>query len=122
MLTKSFSLGGYKLGAGQVDGNLQTIATGTNSVFGAAGSYPLEGGYIYFTPVGDATIAYAFQKNANGVPEFVQAGQSNEISAGRVGVGVPTVTSLNGQAGTGIVWMTDPDVGIRAVSFQSYSS
>lgn len=46
----------------------------------------------------------------------MSAGSSNEISAGRVGVGYPTVTSLNGQAGTAILWMTDPDAGLRAVS------
>ncbi|OCL12432.1 hypothetical protein AOQ84DRAFT_419738, partial [Glonium stellatum] len=43
-------------------------------------------------------------------------GKTNEISAGRVGVGIPTVTSYKGQAGTGIVWMTDPNASIRAWS------
>lgn len=35
-----------------VDNIIQTII-GQGSVFGGAGSYPLEGGYIYFTPVGE---------------------------------------------------------------------
>lgn len=35
-----------------VDNIIQTII-GQGAVFGGAGSYPLEGGYIYFTPVGE---------------------------------------------------------------------
>lgn len=42
------------------------------------------------------------------------AGQSNEVSAGRVGVGVPTVTTYKEKDGTAILWMTDPDAGLRA--------
>lgn len=88
----------------------------TNSaVFGAAGSYPAEGGYIYFTPVGKPTQAYSLGFGANQVPQFSFAGQSVEISAGRVGTGVPTITSLDGKAGTAILWMADPDSGLRAV-------
>jgi len=107
------NLGGYRLGTGQGDNVLQTIVT-DESVFGAAGSYPGEGGWIYFTPVGYATYAYQLGFNAAGIPQFTQVAKTNEISAGRVGVGIPTVTTLNGEAGTAILWMTDPDAGIRA--------
>ncbi|PVH87180.1 WSC-domain-containing protein [Cadophora sp. DSE1049] len=107
------NLGGYKLGAGQTDGIIQTIPTG-KSVFGAAGSYPLEGGYIYVTPVGYPTYVYQLGFTSGGVPQFSKVAETNEISAGRVGVGVPTLTSLDGQPGTAILWMTDPDAGIRA--------
>ena len=106
-------LGGYKLGPGQTDGVLQTITT-NEAVFGASGSYPLEGGFIYFTPVGYPTYVYQLGFTADGLPQFSEVAKSNEISAGRVGVGIPTVTSLNGQEGTAILWMTDPDAGIRA--------
>ncbi|KAK4944049.1 hypothetical protein LTR28_008324, partial [Elasticomyces elasticus] len=99
------NLGGYKQGTGGVDLILQTIVT-SQAVFGGAGSYPLEGGYIYYTPVGHQTFAYKLGHDASGVPQFISAGQSNEVSAGRVGVGVPTVTSYKGKAGSGIVWMT----------------
>ncbi|KAF7884514.1 uncharacterized protein EAF02_004850 [Botrytis sinoallii] len=91
------NLGGYKLGPGQTDNILQTIVTSA-AVFGACGSYPLEGGFIYCTPVGLATSLV----------------KTNEVSAGRVGVGIPTVTSFNNQIGTAILWMTDPDAGLRA--------
>lgn len=107
------NLGGYRLGTGQTDNVLQTIVT-DESVFGASGSYPGEGGWIYFTPVGYATYAYQLGFNAAGTPQFTEVAKTNEISAGRVGVGIPTVTTLNGEAGTAILWMTDPDAGIRA--------
>jgi hypothetical protein len=107
------NLGGYKLGPGQTDGVLQTIVT-NKAVFGASGSYPLEGGYIYLTPVGFPTYCYQLGFSASGVPIFSQVGATNEISTGRVGVGIPVVTTFQGNAGTAILWMTDPDAGIRA--------
>jgi iron transport multicopper oxidase len=106
-------LGGYKLGPDETDGVLQTITT-DEAVFGASGSYPLEGGFIYLTPVGYPTYVYSLGFTSEGLPQFSRIAQSNEVSAGRVGVGIPTVTSLNGQPGTAILWLTDPDAGIRA--------
>lgn len=107
------NLGGYKLGVGQTDGVLQTIVN-NNAVFGAAGSYPLEGGYLYLTPVGYPTYCYQLDFSASGVPIFSLVAQTNEVSAGRVGVGIPVVTTYQGNAGTAILWMTDPNAGIRA--------
>jgi len=107
------NLGGYKLGTGQTDGVLQTIVT-NEAVFGASASYPLEGGYIYLTPVGYPTYCYQLDFTASGVPIFSNVAQTNEISTGRVGVGIPVITSLNNEPGTAILWMTDPDAGIRA--------
>ncbi|KAF4632806.1 hypothetical protein G7Y89_g5318 [Cudoniella acicularis] len=106
-------LGGFKLGSGQTDGVLQIIPS-ASSIFGAIGSYPLEGGYIYSTPVGFQTFAYQLDFTSSGMPQFILAGQTNQVSAGRVGVGVPTITSLNGEPGTAILWMSDPDAGLRA--------
>ena len=92
------NLGGFKLGPGATDNLVQTIIA-DNAVFGGAGSYPLEGGYIYFTPVGSATIAYKLGLDQNGGPLFTKVGQTADVSAGRVGVGVPTITSYKGQVG-----------------------
>jgi iron transport multicopper oxidase len=39
------NLGGFKQGPGGTDNVLQTIVA-NGAVFGGAGSYPLEGGYI----------------------------------------------------------------------------
>ncbi len=107
------NLGGYKLGPGQTDGIIQTIVT-TKAVFGGVGSYPLEGGYFYVTPVGYPTYVYKLGFDGSGVPVFSLAGQTTENSAGRVGVGIPTVTSYQNKVGTGILWMCDPDAGLRA--------
>lgn len=86
------NLGGYKQGPGQTDLVVQTIVT-NEAVFGGVGQYPLEGGYIYSTPVGEPTSAYKLGFNANGVPQFTLAGATPESSAGRVGPGVPTITT-----------------------------
>ncbi|KAL9609724.1 MAG: hypothetical protein Q9167_005532 [Letrouitia subvulpina] len=107
------NLGGFKLGPGATDNLVQTIIAG-NAVFGGAGSYPLEGGYIYFTPVGLPTLVYKLGHDQNGGPLFSKVGQSADVSAGRVGVGVPTITSYKGQPGTGILWVTDVEGGLRA--------
>ncbi|KAL8701364.1 MAG: hypothetical protein Q9224_000535 [Gallowayella concinna] len=107
------NLGGYKLGPGQTDGVIQTIVT-NKAVFGGVGSYPLEGGYIYSTPVGYPTYVYKLGHNSAGVPVFSQVGQTPETSAGRVGVGIPVITTFQGKEGTAILWMCDPDAGLRA--------
>ncbi|KAL8771535.1 MAG: hypothetical protein Q9209_002977 [Squamulea sp. 1 TL-2023] len=107
------NLGGYRLGPGQTDGVIQTIVT-NKAVFGGVGSYPLEGGYIYSTPVGYPTYVYKLGFNGAGVPVFSQIGQTPETSAGRVGVGIPVVTTFQGKEGTAILWMCDPDAGLRA--------
>ncbi|KAF2842163.1 WSC-domain-containing protein [Patellaria atrata CBS 101060] len=107
------NLGGYKQGPGGTDLVLQTIVT-NQAVFGGSGSYPLEGGYFYSTPVGLPTSAYKLGHDGSGKPQFTLAGVSPERSAGRVGVGVPTITTYKGRAGTGILWLTDPDGGLRA--------
>ncbi|KAH0556915.1 hypothetical protein GP486_005298 [Trichoglossum hirsutum] len=107
------NLGGFKLGPAATDNIVQTIVA-PGAVFGGPGSYPLEGGYLYFTPVGSPTLAYALGLDQNGGPLFSKVGQTPDSSAGRVGVGVPTVTTNKGQPGTGILWVTDVDGGLRA--------
>ncbi|KAK0636226.1 WSC domain-containing protein [Bombardia bombarda] len=109
------NLGGYKMGAGGGDAIIQTITppTGT-AMFGNVGAYPLEGGYLYITPVGAPTYAYALGSDGSGKPAFSLSGSTADKSAGRVGTGSATITTLNGQPGTGILWVSDPDNGIRA--------
>lgn len=65
----------------------------------------MKGGYFYFTPVGNPTSVFKLGHDSAGVPVFSRVGQTPETSAGRVGVGIPTITSLNGKPGTGILWM-----------------
>ncbi|TVY32992.1 WSC domain-containing protein [Lachnellula subtilissima] len=113
------NLGGFKQGPGGMlsflgtDNIIQTILA-QGSVFGGVGSYPLEGGFIYFTPVGSPTVCYKIGLDSQGAPLFTLVGQTATNSAGRVGIGVPTVTSYKGQAGTGILWISDPNLGLQA--------
>ncbi|KXH67150.1 WSC domain-containing protein, partial [Colletotrichum salicis] len=107
------NLGGFRQASDGGDGVLQTIELG-GSLYGGFGSYPAEGGYIYATTVGGALVAYKLGFDSKGVPQFSLAGQSTWISAGRVGVGQMTVTSDNGKAGSGIVWITDVNTGLMA--------
>lgn len=59
---------------------IKAIAGG--SIFGTPGTYPLEGGYLYITPVGAPTYAYALGFDTSSRPTFTLVGQTNESSAG----------------------------------------
>ncbi|KAN0063950.1 hypothetical protein ACQY0O_003556 [Thecaphora frezii] len=100
------NLGGYKTGIGGGDGNLQTIPLGGQS-FSTAGGYPLEGGFLYISATGSPTLALRFGTDANGFPTFAQAGQTVESASDVRGAGHTTTTSMNGQQGSGLVWITD---------------
>lgn len=115
------NLGGFKNGPGGGDGIIQTLTSG-GAVFAGPGSYPGEGGYIYFTPVGLPTYAFKFGRDNAGNPLFTPAGSTYRSyganpgpanSAGRVGPGIPTITTFKGQAGTALMWRTDPDGGLQ---------
>ena len=107
------SLGGFKQGAGGADNVLQTLQV-AGAIFGGSGSYPLEGGYIYFLPIGGPMAAFRFGRDGAGNPLFTQVGETEDKSAGRTGNGIPTITSFKGQPGSAIVWVTDVDAGLRA--------
>ncbi|KAH6691360.1 WSC domain-containing protein [Plectosphaerella plurivora] len=99
-------LGGYRQGTGvSLDKVIQSYK-GENSVYAGAGVYPLEGGYVYVNPVSFPTVAFQFACT-NGVPSFSMVGQTLENNGGSVGVSHGTVTSLNGEPGTGLLWTTD---------------
>ncbi|KAI9826953.1 MAG: hypothetical protein M1826_006529 [Phylliscum demangeonii] len=107
------AMGGFKQGPGGADAVLQTLQL-NSGVWGGVASYPLEGGYIYTIPLGGPLVAYRFGRDQAGNPLFTQAGQAKENAAGRIGIGIPTVTSNDGQPGSGIVWVIDIDAGMRA--------
>jgi hypothetical protein len=107
------NLGGLKEGPGNTDAIIQTIDS-KGRTYGAVGSYPLEGGFIYFTPQCSPTYVYSLGLTPNGLPAFTNAGQTNEKSKCAIGTGLPTITTFKGQAGTAILWLTDPDAGLRA--------
>lgn len=109
------NLGGYKNGANQGDNILQTITPPSGSaMFGTVASYPLEGGYIYMALSGAPVYAYALGFDSSGRPQFSYAGQTSASTTARAAVSAPVVTSLDGEEGTGILWVVDPDNGVTA--------
>ena len=98
-------LGGYQNGPNKLDDVIQ-VYQNENSVYAGAGVYPLEGGYIYINVIQYPTHVFKFSCN-NGVPSFNHVADSPEKNAYILGVGHGTVTSLNDQPGTGLVWTSD---------------
>jgi hypothetical protein len=54
------------------------------AIFANVGIYPLEGGYIYLTPIGSPTYVYQLGYDNSGRPSFSLVAQTDDISAGRV--------------------------------------
>ena len=119
------NLGGYQQGANKLDAVPQVFQN-ENSVYAGAGVYPGEGGYIYSKSASDnlyntkcltsivnviqyPTHVFKFSCNSNGNPTFTKIADSAEKNAYVLGVGHGATTSLNGQAGSGLFWVTDVD-------------
>ncbi|EFX02197.1 legume lectin domain containing protein [Grosmannia clavigera kw1407] len=98
-------LGGYRTGTDDGDNVIQ-VYQNENSVYAGAGVYPLEGGYIYINVIKYPTHVFKFSCD-NGVPSFVKVADSPENNAYTLGVSHGTVTSLDGQEGTGLLWTCD---------------
>ncbi|KAJ3076649.1 hypothetical protein HDU98_001659 [Podochytrium sp. JEL0797] len=108
------SLGGFMQGPSQSDNVYQRI-TGPGVVFGQAAAYPEEGGYFYFYPSAKSIQAYKYNQDSSGNPAFVYAGSTSTTPAWFTGS--PVISSLNGQAGSGILWYID-----RAGALYAYSA
>lgn len=123
------NLGGYQMGVNKLDAIPQAPIQNENSVYAGAGVYPLEGGYIYIVSYRSSVIyrvlnrqadniqnviqyqthVFKFSCDGSGNPAFTKVADSPEKAAYVLGVGHGAATSLNGQAGTGLYWMTDVD-------------
>jgi len=102
-------MGGYQMGPNRKDAILQVVEL-KNSVFATAGSYPGtpdEGAYVYINVVQHETVVFKFSVGPNGEPVFTQVAETPEKTAYVLGVGHGTTTSLGGQPGTGLYWVTD---------------
>ncbi|KID80411.1 uncharacterized protein G6M90_00g009650 [Metarhizium brunneum] len=99
------NLGGYKNGKDGLDDVIQ-VYENLNSVYAGAGVYPLEGGYIYINVIQHPSIVFKFSCN-NGSPSFSKVAETPTSNAYILGVSHGTTTSLNGQPGTGLLWITD---------------
>ncbi|KAI4181434.1 MAG: hypothetical protein L6R41_006629 [Letrouitia leprolyta] len=103
------NLGGYQMGANKLDAIPQPAIQNENSVYAGAGVYPLEGGYVYINVIQYQTHVFKFSCDGSGNPAFTKVADTPEKAAYVLGVGHGATTSLNGQAGTGLYWMTDVD-------------
>ncbi|RFU77686.1 wsc domain-containing [Trichoderma arundinaceum] len=99
------NLGGYRNGPNNLDAAIQ-VYQNDNSVYAGAGVYPLEGGYIYINVIQHPSNVFKFSCTA-GVPSFTKVAETPETNAWILGVSHGTTTSLNGQPGTGLFWVTD---------------
>ena len=102
------NLGGYQEGANKLDAVPQVIQN-ENSVYAGAGVYPGEGGYIYINVIQYPTHVFKFSCDSNGNPQFTKVADTPERNAYVLGTGHGTTTSMNGQQGTGLYWVTDVD-------------
>ncbi len=100
------NLGGYQNGPNRLDAVPQ-VTQNENSVYAGAGVYPLEGGYIYINVIQYQSHVFKFSCDGNGNPAFTKVADSPEKNAYILGVGHGTTSSLNGQPGTGLVWVSD---------------
>ena len=102
------NLGGYQEGANKLDAVPQVIQN-ENSVYAGAGVYPGDGGYIYINVIQYPTHVFKFSCDSNGNPQFTKVADTPERNAYVLGTGHGTTTSMNGQQGTGLYWVTDVD-------------
>ncbi|KAL6695762.1 WSC domain-containing protein [Trichoderma pleuroticola] len=99
------NLGGYRNGPNNLDDAIQ-VYQNDNSVYAGAGVYPLEGGYIYINVIQHPSNVFKFSCT-DGVASFTKVATTPETNAYILGVSHGTTTSLNGQPGTGLLWVTD---------------
>jgi hypothetical protein len=100
------SLGGYQNGADNRDDVIQTYSN-ENSVFAGVGVLPLSGGYIYISVTKYPTHVFQFSCNEEGNAVFTKVADTPDKNAYIIGTGHGTTTSLNGEEGTGLLWITD---------------
>ncbi|KAF2835617.1 Pyrrolo-quinoline quinone, partial [Patellaria atrata CBS 101060] len=100
------NLGGYQMGPNKQDAVPQ-VYQNENSVYAGAGIYPLDGGYVYVNVIQFQTHVFKFSCNSQGNPQFSLVANTPEKNAYVLGTGHGTTTSLNGQPGTGLLWVSD---------------
>ncbi|KAH6603806.1 wsc domain-containing [Trichoderma cornu-damae] len=106
------NLGGYRNGPNNLDDAIQ-VYQNDNSVYAGAGVYPLEGGYVYINVIQHPSNVFKFSC-VDGVPSFAKVAETPETNAYILGVSHGTTTSLGGQPGTGLFWVTDVQgLGLR---------
>ncbi|KAF2426201.1 WSC-domain-containing protein [Tothia fuscella] len=100
------NLGGYQMGPNKLD-NVVFVYQNENSVYAGAGVMPLGGGYIYINIIKYQTRVFKFSCDGSGAPQFTVVANTAEYNANILGTGHGTTTSLSGQDGSGLYWVSD---------------
>jgi hypothetical protein len=99
-------LGGYQTGPNALDAVIQTFLN-ENSVYAGVGVLPLGGGYVYIPVTRYPTHVFKFSCDSNGNAMFTKVTDTPTNNAYIIGTSHGTTTSLGGQEGTGLLWLTD---------------
>jgi len=99
-------LGGYQMGPDNKDAVIQTFLN-ENMVYAGAGVLPLDGGYVYIPVTKYRTHVFKFSCDSNGDALFTKVADTPVNNADIIGTSHGTTTSLDGQEGTGLLWVTD---------------
>ncbi|KAL5402893.1 hypothetical protein PMIN03_010313 [Paraphaeosphaeria minitans] len=78
-----------------------------NSVYAGAGMIPLGGGYVYVPVTQFKTHVFKFSCDALGNATFSHVADTPDPNAYILGTGAATVTTMNAQDGTGLLWISD---------------
>lgn len=111
------NLGGYQEGASGGDDVESESSTSQGSVWGKAGVWPGDGGYIYYATAGSGPLSTdggaleAFQRvDTDGILTFALAGStSNSENVFGFGSGSPIVTSDGTTTGSALLWIIHTD-------------
>lgn len=103
------SLGGFAQGAGGGDGVLQRIGPRAG-VWGRAGVWPGDGGYVYITTSAGPLDVYQYSVSGSGTPSLALAGSAwDDAQNGPAmfgwGSGPPIITSDGTNSGSALVWV-----------------
>ncbi|KAF2478258.1 WSC-domain-containing protein [Lindgomyces ingoldianus] len=100
------NMGGYQNGPNKLDAIIGTFQN-ENSVYAGAAVLPLGGGYVYISVTQYQTHVFKFSCDMSGKALFTKVSDSPDKNANILGTGHGTTTSLNGQEGTGLLWVSD---------------
>jgi hypothetical protein len=100
------NLGGYQMGVNAGDAVVQAFQN-ENSVYSGAGVLPLGGGYVYIPVTRFATHVFQFSCDAGGNAKFTKVADTPDANAYILGTSHGTTTSMDGQEGSGLLWLTD---------------
>ena len=95
------NLGGYAQGTGGGDAVVQRLGP-YGGVWGRAGVWPGDGGYVYITTAGNQLAAYKYGLTGSGQPALAHVGHTSDNFGW--GSGPAVITSDGTTSGSAVVW------------------